>query len=501
MTSPSLPPKSGSGRSPESWLSCATDQQLLEIEQLLQASPLDGFRADPALILSAAGKAADPWQAELLRGDRRQALLCCSRQSGKSTTAAALALKTALLSPGSLVLLLSPTLRQSGELFRDKVRRLYQDLGRPVPTTGQDSALGMELANGSRIISLPGDEGTIRGYSGVALLVIDEAARVSDDLYRAVRPMLAVSGGRLVALSTPFGRSGWFAHEWHGEGPWERVRITARECPRIPAEFLEEERRAMGQDWFDQEYDCQFIEGGSDPLFPSNWLERAHRLAAELKGRPRRAKAIGIDPGEGVSNTTMAAVDEYGLIELASEKTPDTAVTVNKALAFIRRHQVPANMVAFDRGGGGQQHADQLRERGWPVRTVAFGETVTPEPKRGLTKLSEVVEQREERYVYKNRRAQMYGELSLLLDPHGEGGHGFAIPAEYAELRRQMAPIPRTYDPEGRLYILPKTRRSATSTEKTLTELIGCSPDELDAVVLAVHALLHREKKIVVGAM
>ncbi len=179
-------------------------------------------------------------------------LLLCARPA-RGTTAAGLALKAALLEPGSLVLLLSPTLRQSGELFRDKVVRLFDALGRPVPAT-QEIALTMRLANGSRVVSLPGEESTIRGYSGVRLLVIDEGARVADELYRAVRPMLAVSGGRLVGLSTPFGRRGWFHEEWEGKAPWKRVRIAAEDCPRITPEFLAEERAAVGDRWFRQEY-------------------------------------------------------------------------------------------------------------------------------------------------------------------------------------------------------------------------------------------------------
>jgi hypothetical protein len=184
-------------------------------------------------------------------------LLLCSRQSGKSQAAAALAVQTALLIPGSLTLLLSPSLRQSGELFRDKVVRLYDAAGRPMQAT-RETALQLTLANGSRIVSLPGEEGTIRGYSGVTLLVVDEAARVPDPLYCSVRPMLAVSGGRLVALSTPFGKRGWFHDEWHGSGAWERFKVTADQCPRIPAEFLAEEERSLGPRWFRQEYFCSF---------------------------------------------------------------------------------------------------------------------------------------------------------------------------------------------------------------------------------------------------
>jgi hypothetical protein len=210
------------------------------------------------LILAAAGMSPDPWQADCLRSSRSNKLLLCSRQSGKSQTAAGLALRTALLQPGSLTLLLSPSLRQSGELFRDKVARLYAALGRPVATV-QESALTMQLANGSRIVSLPGEESNLRGYSSVAMLVLDEASRVEDALYRSVRPMLAVSRGQLVALSTPFGRRGWFWDSWSGSEPWERIKITADQCPRIAPEFLAEERRSIGDRWYQQEYLCEFL--------------------------------------------------------------------------------------------------------------------------------------------------------------------------------------------------------------------------------------------------
>jgi len=221
---------------------------------------LERIRHDPAQVLTAAGMPADPWQAECLRSPRSEnMLLLCARQTGKSQTAAGLALLTAFLQPGSLTLLLSPTLRQSGELFKDKVKRLYIALGRPIPTM-QESALTMELVNRSRIVSLPGDaEKTIRGYSNVALLIVDEASRVEDALYSSVRPMLAVSGGRLVALSTPFGRRGWFHEAWTSPQPWRRVKTTADECPRISAEFLAEERKSIGERWFRQEYLCEFL--------------------------------------------------------------------------------------------------------------------------------------------------------------------------------------------------------------------------------------------------
>ena len=215
--------------------------------------------ADPAELMRVAGLPPDPWQAELLRSVARQSLLLCTRQAGKSTVTAALATHTALYTPESLVLLLSPSLRQSQELFR-KVVDFYNAVGQPVAADAS-TALKLELSNGSRIVSLPGDEKTIRGFSGVRLLVVDEAARVADSLYFSVRPMLAVSGGRMICLSTPFGKRGFFHDVWNGDSPdWQRVKITAYDCPRISRAFLDEERKALGDYWFDQEYMCIFRE-------------------------------------------------------------------------------------------------------------------------------------------------------------------------------------------------------------------------------------------------
>jgi hypothetical protein len=125
----------------------------------------------------------------------------------------------------------------------------------------------LELANGSRIVALPGREDTIRGFSSVDLLIIDEAARVSDDLYRAVRPMVAVSGGQVICLSTPFGQRGFFWKEWTGNGPWQRIQIAADQCPRLSKEFLAEELRAMGQSWFRQEY-CNSFTATEGLVYP-----------------------------------------------------------------------------------------------------------------------------------------------------------------------------------------------------------------------------------------
>lgn len=228
---------------------------------------------DRAAFARAVGLEPDPWQERLLRSDAPRLILNCSRQSGKSTVSGVLALHTALYRSRSLVLVLAPSLRQSQELF-GKVAGFYRALGRPVPAQAE-RRLSLELENGSRIVTLPGTEKTIRGFSGAALLLVDEASRVDDGLYYAVRPMLAVSGGSLVMLSTPYGKRGAFFEEWTngGEG-WERYEVPASACPRIPTAFLEEERAALPARVYRQEYECSFEET-EDQVFGYEEIEGA----------------------------------------------------------------------------------------------------------------------------------------------------------------------------------------------------------------------------------
>jgi hypothetical protein len=204
------------------------------------------------------GIVPDPWQLDLLRSSSERVLLNITQQGGKSSMAAIIALHRALYFPESLILCLAPALRQSQELF-GKIATYYRNLDRPVNPLAERK-LSLELENGSRIICLPGSEKTIRGFSGVSLLILDEAARVDDALYHAVRPMLAVSGGALMMLSTPFGRRGVFYEEWTDGEDWERYEIPATQCPRISETFLEEERRSLPHRVFRQEYQCSFEE-------------------------------------------------------------------------------------------------------------------------------------------------------------------------------------------------------------------------------------------------
>jgi len=217
------------------------------------------------------GFEADDKQAQVLRSESRRGILNCSRQWGKSTVTAAKAVHYGMHHPKSLTIVVSPAVRQSRELVR-KASGFLERLGiRARGDGGGDKSL--VLPNGSRIVALPGSESTVRGFSAVGLLLIDEAAGVSEDLYVAVRPMLAVSDGALWMMSTPRGRRGFFYQAWENGGPeWERVEAPATECPRISRAFLEREQHDMGWREFQQEYLCVF-EDSVSKVFDSKLVD------------------------------------------------------------------------------------------------------------------------------------------------------------------------------------------------------------------------------------
>ncbi len=226
---------------------------------------VEPWRTDVVSFARKAGFEPDEPQVRVLQSEARRGILNCTRQWGKSTVTAAKALHHVLTGPATgskrLVVVGCPTARQSGEFLR-KVSGMLPGFRIAARGDGIHEA-SLLLPNGSRIVGLPQNEEGVRGLSGVTLLVIDEASRVGDGFYKALRPMLSTTNGALWLLSTPCEKRGFFYEAWeHGGDLWERIRVTAPECGRIPSEFLEEERRSLGQAWFRQEYMAEFMDIG-----------------------------------------------------------------------------------------------------------------------------------------------------------------------------------------------------------------------------------------------
>jgi hypothetical protein len=211
------------------------------------------YGIDPVLwVRKVLGVAPLNWQEEFLRAPRGASILALtSRQAGKTTTAAWAIAHAALFVPGSLSVVACPAQRQSAEAVR-RVREAVVKAGSKLEA---DNVYGLELTNGSRVLALPGSDDSIRGLTVDAWIVADEAARLSDDLIAALRPMRARRPeARFAMLSTAWKRTDPFWLAWNSDDPsWMRLKATADVVPFDP-KFLETERRNLGEEAFKREY-------------------------------------------------------------------------------------------------------------------------------------------------------------------------------------------------------------------------------------------------------
>jgi len=230
-----------------------------------------GLSLDPAAWLSNLTRwNIDPWQAQFLQSSG-DVIVLCSRQSGKTQMSSALALHQAVYVPGSLILVLSVGQRQSMELSR-KVSDLITIARIGVK---EESETRIELTNRSRIINLPASEATIRGYSAVSMLILDEAARIPDSLYHAVTPMVSTSRGRIIMISTAFLKQGFFHSIWtNPDSHFTKISVTADQVPRISKEFLDGERKTMPEAIYQAEYFNKFINLSEYQVFSVEDLEK-----------------------------------------------------------------------------------------------------------------------------------------------------------------------------------------------------------------------------------
>jgi len=235
----------------------ALERELRKLESARTSATIAEVPAYPVEFAISVGIEPDPWQIEALASEHPRKILCCGRQTGKSTVGAVLAVHKALTRPGSTVLVVAPGERQAKLLF-SKARRLYEEAGHPLPAHSHRRT-GLELANGSIIEALPAVERTTRGYS-VDLLVVDEAAAVADMDYHGILPALIATQGEQVLLSTPRGKRGFFHEIWHGAEDWQRMMVRSDEVGRIRPEDLEVFRATMPEQFFQQEFYCEWLD-------------------------------------------------------------------------------------------------------------------------------------------------------------------------------------------------------------------------------------------------
>lgn len=226
-------------------------------------SPLSLFALD--------GKIPDAWQRKIVHSIAHRILILAARQIGKSEIAAAIALSRALMKRSSLIIIVSRTEKQAKEILR-KILRFYRKI-EDRPKAIENNVHTLELENQSRLIVIPArDPGSVRSYAAPDILILDEAAWIPDDVFLSIIPLLTANPKcKLIAISTPFGKRGWFFDQWeHGEY-WEKHKITIHDCPRIDKQIIEENRKTLGERAYKQEYECEFNES-IDAVFQEHFI-------------------------------------------------------------------------------------------------------------------------------------------------------------------------------------------------------------------------------------
>lgn len=249
------------------------------------------FSLSPAKVLEDLDMPPYEWQKEALDPRYKRILVVAARQAGKSSISSGLGHHTGRFNDNSLSLIVSPSEQQSKETMKKVEELIHRD---PEADLVQDASFEKKYSNGSRVLALPGTERSVRGYSGPRLIIMDEASRIEDNTYKAVRPMLTGNPeATLIAVTTPFGKMGWFYKEWAESSWWHKIMVkpafrlsedrtkvipdipeeefkakmanfgvSAYYSPRHTQEFLQEELDTMDWWWWMQEYGCEFLEEG-----------------------------------------------------------------------------------------------------------------------------------------------------------------------------------------------------------------------------------------------
>lgn len=503
--------------------------------------------------------------------DNVETVVPAGNQLGKDFVAGLIALWWFYSRKPARVVTTGPTEQQLLDILWGEINRFILAADKPLPFKVQAESIyqlardGITRVPGSEMVAIVSKkEGLLGrhatdgfkaykdGYADIprTLLIIDEASGVHENVYQLSKTWAK----RRLIIGNCFPCNNFFKHAIDGKpGTDDRggdiprpngapgffrkvIKVTVEDSPNIQYARAQQEAGLSPDNkvlvpgvktWAELEENlatwdeklksiglrAEFYKGEGVFLYPEKNLETAQKLSITYRSPARRIKWLGIDAAMGGDNTAFAGIDEKGLVKLQSLKTPDTNIIVTIAIDLIKKHGIQPENVLFDMGGGGYQIACMLRKMGYNVRTVAFGESVKPDLRRGITIFDQKKINREVQYVYKNRRAEMYGMLSILIDPFHQRNWGIDFDGNSdmsdgerksrGELRRQMSLIPLDYNEgDGRLYIPPKDKRTAEKegdTNPTLKQLLGCSPDELDALVLAVFGMEHKEMKATAG--
>ena len=315
----------------------------------------------------------DNWQQQVMNTNGN-IVLRSGRQVGKSTVISLKAGEYAIKNPKKTILVIASVERQARLLF-DKILNFLYENHKKLIKRGKDRPTKHKivLTNGSVIHCLPtGLDGYgIRGYT-IDLLIADEAAFIPEEVWTAVTPMLAVTRGNIILLSTPCGREGYFYRAFQDDN-FSTFHVSSEECPRKDEHFLAQEKKRMTKLQYAQEYLGEFIDELKQ-FFPTDLIKQC--MVLQRKGTVPGDYYMGVDVagfGEDESTYEVLKLKNNKLFHVESKVTKKTYLKEVANMILDLEKLYGLRKIYIDDGGMGVGVFEQLLlEESTRRKTVAI---------------------------------------------------------------------------------------------------------------------------------
>ena len=390
-----------------------------------------------------------------------------------------MALIMAAITRSEKILIISPSLKQSGIIMGNVIAHLFddQEITSTIEYEGSLERLRQERSKsritfkryGSEIFLLTAEADTISKEAknvmgfGATLVVSDESGLIPDIMWSKILRMIGgVKSGKIVQLGNPFDPNNHFARSFDSPR-YEKLIVKwpqAVEEGRVTQQFIDEAREEMSQTDFRIFYDCEFPEGNTDDsLIPLAWIQGA----INQSGCEGDYGQVGLDVARFGRDKTVYCFRKGGEVKnIKLIEKMDTMEVAGQSSKWVEEDT--PDRVAIDVIGIGSGVVDRLNELGYDVLGVNVGEAAEDEK-------------------YYNKRAEIYWNLRELFKPDKSGKSQISIP-EDQELIKELSEIRYRYSSEKKIKIEPK---------EEMKKRLGRSPDKADALALAFYQIAEPE--------
>ena len=288
-----------------------------------------------------------------------------------------------------------PTYTEGKDAIWRDPQMLFNIVPKEMIEKKNDSELIVYLKSGS-LYQIKGADNpdSLRG-AGPKGIVLDEFDTMKVEAWQILEPIVRANDGWAWFVGTPKGKKQLFEMYQRGQGDnkeWKSWRLRASEAGIIAADQLEESRKTSLQSTWNQEYECEFLEGEGSVF-------RGVREIMTAEPKPPVAGhyyVMGVDLAK-VQDYTVITVYDRSTNEQVYQKRIQTIEWPfqKKWIKDICNHYNKA-LVNLDATGLGDPIADDLIRDGIPVEPYKL----TSESKKDIIeKLSIWIEQKKFRML------------------------------------------------------------------------------------------------------